>query len=209
MVVSKLFADFKIRGGIMHQYIISYISIIISIIGCIISIYNFLEIQSRKHFEKTCLLESRYLTIRKKDREIKSITFRFCLTNISNRTISLRKIYFSHPSINDGKAVLIDQIAKTNFDFAKSEDFKEIYKNRKSFREKGSEEVLPFLLTPNTKYEGNATIGINDEVINRVKPLGNNPPEHMVVILEFERAHKCIVPITYKEIGHKENGFEN
>lgn len=43
-------------------------------------------------------------------------------------------------------------------------------------------------------------VGINDNVIECSSPIGKNPPENMVVILEFDRAQKFVVPITYKEM---------
>lgn len=183
-----------------EESFVSYCTLAISIISCLLSIYNFLELRSRRIFENKCLIESRFLIIKTKNDEIQSIIFRFCLTNISEKAVALRKIYFRFPALNKGKKILIDQIGETQFNFAKENEFKSKYRERVSFKAKGSQEVLPYILKPNTKYEGHAMVGINDNVIECSSPIGKNPPENMVVILEFDRAQKFVVPITYKEM---------
>lgn len=184
----------------MKDNFVSYCSIAIAIVGCAFSVYNFGESQSRRNYESKCLVESRFLTIRTRNGEIQTITFRFCLTNISMRAVALRKIYFIHPALNNGKRIPIDQIGETHFDFAKENEFKLQYKERKSSGVKGSQEVLPYILRPNTKYEGHAVVGINDKVIARSRPVGDNPAKNMIVILEFNRPQRHVIPITYKEI---------
>lgn len=184
----------------MEENLVSYCTLVIAVVGCVLSIYNFCESRSRRNFESKCLVESRFLTIRTQNREIQTITFRFCLTNISERAVALRRIYFVHPALNKGKKILIDQIGETRFDFAKESEFKLKYKERKSSSVKGSQEVLPYILRPNTKYEGHAMVGINDKVIECSRPIGENPAENMIVILEFNRPQKYVIPITYKEI---------
>lgn len=182
---------------------IPYITLVISFIGCALSVYNFYEAHSRRKFENKCLVESRFLTIRTQKKRIVSITFRFCLTNISSEAVALRKIYFSHPALNRGKKVIIDQIGETDFDFAKADEFKAKYKDRKSYCAHNSGEVLPYLLKPNTKYEGHASIGIGDKEIEYVDLLGKKPAENMIVTLLFARPQKFVIPITYKEIPEK------
>ena len=158
----------------------------LSVVACALSVYN--------------LVECRFLTVRTKQQKIVSITFRFCLTNISSETVALRKIYFSHPAINKGKKLLIDQIAETYFEFAQEDEFKSIYKARKSVSAKNSGEVLPYVLKPNTKYEGHASIGIGDKGIEHVDLLGGNPTTNMIVTFLFNHPQKYVIPITYKEV---------
>lgn len=184
----------------MEDNFVSYCTLVISIVGCVLSIYNFWESRSRRNFESKCLVESRFLTIRTQNGEIQTITFRFCLTNISERAVALRKIYFIHPALNKGNRIPIDQIGETFFDFAKESEFKLKYKERKSSSVKGSQEVLPYILKPNTKYEGHAMVGKNDKVIECSRPIGENPAENMIVILEFNRPQRYVIPITYKKI---------
>lgn len=172
----------------------------LSVVACALSVYNFYEARKRKAYEKKCLVECRFLTVRTKQQKIVSITFRFCLTNISSETVALRKIYFSHPAINKGKKLLIDQIAETYFEFAQEDEFKSIYKARKSVSAKNSGEVLPYVLKPNTKYEGHASIGIGDKGIEHVDLLGGNPTTNMIVTFLFNHPQKYVIPITYKEV---------
>ena len=112
----------------MLSIFFSCCSLIISVIGCSLSIYNFIEARTRKKFEKSCLLESRFLTIRTQENKIVSITFRFCLTNISDKSIVLQKIYFKHPAFNFGKKILIDQIRRNQFIFETENEFKSFFK---------------------------------------------------------------------------------
>ncbi len=179
----------------MFDLISEYITLAIAILGCALSIYNFIENRSRKRYEKSCLIETRYLTIWVKNGMITSIKYRFCLTNISNRTISLRKIYFSHPAINHGKKIEIDQIGEVKILFHAGN----LKIKRHSQRLPGSDEILPCLLKPGTKYEGFTTIDIKEINPESLSPLDINPPNEMEIVLLFSKPQKQIVPVEYKK----------
>lgn len=181
------------------EKILSLIAVVISAIACILNIISLIRVESRGKYERECIVESRFLTIRTNNGIPISITFRFCLTNISTNPIVLKEIYFQHPSFNSGKKILVDQIAKTQFDFTKQTEFNSTYRNRKSTRVCGSEEVLPYLLMPATKYEGQATVGVCEDINISSHNFDKSVP-YIYVYLKFEKLRKYAIPIEYKEI---------
>lgn len=183
----------------MLEKILSLIALAVSVIACVLNIISLIRVESRGKYERDCIVESRFLIIRTNNGIPISITFRFCLTNISTNPIVLKEIYFQHPSFNSGKKILIDQIAKTKFDFTKQTEFNSTYRNRKSTRIRGSEEVLPYLLMPATKYEGHATVGVGEDVSISSPNLDKSVP-CMYVYLKFDKLRKYAIPIEYKEV---------
>ncbi|MEG2146654.1 MAG: hypothetical protein RRY06_08500 [Lachnospiraceae bacterium] len=170
---------------------------IIACIGCVLSVYNFFDSFSRKHFEKACLVETRYLNVKISNNQITSIYFRFCLVNISNISPALRKISFNHPALNNGKSFDIDEIGHIIFDFGNSTQFAEQKKERKSISERNASEVLPYILKPSTKYEGSVSIFISDDMTPKPILYRNMRPDNMVVTMLFDRPQRFVVPIKY------------
>lgn len=169
--------------------VLDIITLVIALIGCLIGVLNFLFNVRQRKAERKCLINCRNLYVNICNLKIESIVFRFYLSNITDKSILLREIYLSHPLINNGERIYIDQIGEVKFLFSQDK----VTVKRGSQYISPAKEVLPYMLKPNSTYEGYARIDSirNAKQMKSISEVG----ETLNVFLLFDRLYKYSLPI--------------
>lgn len=176
-----------------------------ALVGCALSIYNFISNVTRERSARSCLLKPRYFLIKIENNSIVSLLFRFHLSNISNQSILLKEISIVYPPLNHGRKIDIELIGKT----------KNIINEGKIPFKIGSQSlpessILPYLLNPGSTYEGYVAIDPNKKMVDQP------PPSKMIVyyrdikvVMRFsDGIYKLRIPIKFDSSDIKDKNLD-